>query len=56
MSCQTVFPKICGYYLWASIITLGASTSLCSLPKHSKIETVAPKEEEEGGGGGEFGT
>ena len=23
MSCQTVFPKICGYYLSASIITLG---------------------------------
>ena len=27
MSCQTVFPKICGYYLSASIITLGASTT-----------------------------
>ena len=28
MSCQTAFPKICGYYLSASIITFGASTSL----------------------------
>jgi hypothetical protein len=27
MSCQTMFPKICGYYLSAPIITLGASTS-----------------------------
>ena len=26
MSCQTVFPKICGCYLSASIITLGGST------------------------------
>jgi len=25
MSCQTVFHNICGYYLSASIITLGAS-------------------------------
>jgi len=30
MSCQTVFPKICGHYLSTSIITLGASTSLWS--------------------------
>jgi len=28
MSCQTAFPKICGYYLSASTITFGASTSL----------------------------
>jgi len=27
MSCQTVLPKICGFYLSASIITLGSSTS-----------------------------
>jgi len=30
MSCQTVFPKICGYYLSPLIITLGATTSLWS--------------------------
>jgi len=29
MSCQTAFPKICGYYLSASIITLEASASSC---------------------------
>ena len=28
MSCQAVLPKICGYYLSALIITLGAFTSL----------------------------
>jgi len=33
MSCQTMFPKICGYYLSALIITLGVSTTLWSLPQ-----------------------
>jgi len=31
MSCQSAFPKICGYSLPASIITLGTSNSLWSL-------------------------
>jgi len=30
MSCQKAFPKICGYYLPASITALGASTSFWS--------------------------
>ena len=28
MLCQTVLPKICGYYLSASIINLGANTNV----------------------------
>jgi len=37
-SCQTVFPKICGYYLLASIITLGASTLAKNATKPNPCE------------------
>ena len=45
MLCQTVLPKICGYYLSASIITLGANTRLHpSWPQNKRLYTPWTKD------------